>query len=76
MSLDEALDAVTTFSGQVADKVRIHALAPGCGRSRTRGPPAHGGTLPRWTVDLVFERHLVDILAGGLDAIRDVRPVK
>ncbi|MBK3735278.1 LysR family transcriptional regulator [Azospirillum brasilense] len=67
-SLDEALDAVTAFRGNVAGRVRINA-------PRVAAAVLVRGVLPRMverfpdaTVDIVVEGRLVDIVSGGFDA--------
>ncbi|TWA63729.1 transcriptional regulator [Azospirillum brasilense] len=67
-SLDEALDAVTAFRGNVAGRVRINA-------PRVAAAALVRGVLPRMVerfpdvaVDIVVEGRLVDIVSGGFDA--------
>ncbi|MHA7065141.1 LysR family transcriptional regulator [Azospirillum argentinense] len=67
-SLDEALDAVTAFRGNVAGRVRINA-------PRVAAAVLVRGALPRMverfpdvTVDIVVEGRLIDIVSGGFDA--------
>ncbi|WP_114857936.1 LysR family transcriptional regulator [Azospirillum brasilense] len=67
-SLDEALDAVTAFRGNVAGRVRINA-------PRVAAAALVRGVLPRMvkrfpdvTVDIVVEGRLIDIVSGGFDA--------
>ncbi|KAA0676292.1 LysR family transcriptional regulator [Azospirillum brasilense] len=66
--LDDALDAVTAFRGNVAGRVRINA-------PRVAAAALVRGVLPRMverfpdvTVDIVVEGRLVDIVSGGFDA--------
>ncbi|KAA1053710.1 LysR family transcriptional regulator [Azospirillum argentinense] len=67
-SLDEALDAVTAFRGNVAGRVRINA-------PRVAAAALVRGVLPRMverfpdvTVDIAVEGRLIDIVSGGFDA--------
>lgn len=67
-SLDEALDAVTTFRGQVAGKVRINAPRVAAAALVREVLPRMAERFPDVTVDLVVEGRLVDIVSGGFDA--------
>ncbi|KFG69412.1 LysR family transcriptional regulator [Microvirga sp. BSC39] len=67
-ALDEALDAVTTFRGQVAGKVRINAPRVAAAALVREVLPRMAERFPDVTVDLVVEGRLVDIVSGGFDA--------
>lgn len=67
-SLDEALDAVTTFRGQVAGTVRINAPRVAAAALVRDVLPRMAERFPDVTVDLVVEGRLIDIVSGGFDA--------
>ncbi|QRM34026.1 LysR family transcriptional regulator [Microvirga sp. VF16] len=67
-SLDEALDAVTTFRGQVAGTVRINAPRVAAAALVRDVLPRMVERFPDVTVDLVVEGRLIDIVSGGFDA--------
>jgi DNA-binding transcriptional LysR family regulator len=67
-SLDEALDAVTTFRGQVAGTVRINAPRVAAATLVRDVLPRMAERFPDVTVDLVVEGRLIDIVSGGFDA--------
>jgi DNA-binding transcriptional LysR family regulator len=67
-SLDEALDAVTPFRGQVTGKVRINAPRVAAAVLVREVLPPMAERFPDVAVDLVVEGRLVDIVSGGFDA--------
>lgn len=67
-SLDEALDAVTTFRGRVAGRVRINAPRVAASVLVREVLPRMAKRFPDVTVDLVVEGRLVDIVSGSFDA--------
>lgn len=67
-SLDEALDAVSAFRGNVAGKVRINAPRVAAAALVRDVLPRIAERFPDVTVDLVVEGRLIDIVSGGFDA--------
>jgi len=67
-SLDEALDAVTAFRGQVAGTVRVNAPRVAAAALVRDILPRMTERFPDVTVDLVVEGRLIDIVSGGFDA--------
>jgi DNA-binding transcriptional LysR family regulator len=67
-SLDEALDAVTAFRGQVAGTVRINAPRVAAAALVRVILPRMAERFPDVTVDIVVEGRLIDIVSGGFDA--------
>ncbi len=67
-SLDEALDAVTAFRGQVAGTVRINAPRVAAAALVRIILPRMAERFPDVTVDIVVEGRLIDIVSGGFDA--------
>jgi DNA-binding transcriptional LysR family regulator len=67
-SLDEALDAVTAFRGQVAGTVRVNAPRVAAAALVRDVLPRMAERFPDVTVDLVVEGRLIDIVSGGFDA--------
>jgi DNA-binding transcriptional LysR family regulator len=67
-SLDEALDAVTAFRGQVAGTVRVNAPRVAAAALVRDILPRMAERFPDVTVDLVVEDRLIDIVSGGFDA--------
>ena len=67
-SLDEALDAVTAFRGQVAGTVRVNAPRVAAAALVRDILPRMAERFPDVTVDLVVEGRLIDIVSGGFDA--------
>jgi DNA-binding transcriptional LysR family regulator len=66
--LDEALDSVQTFRGNVAGTVRINAPRLGAVLLLRDVLPAMSQRFPDVVVDLVVEGRLIDIVAAGFDA--------
>lgn len=67
-SLDEALDAVSTFRGNVAGTVRINAPRVAAAILVRDILPRMAERFPDVTVDVVVEGRLIDIVSGGFDA--------
>ncbi len=67
-SLDEALDAVITFRGNVAGTVRINAPRVAATVLVRDILPRMAEQFPNVTVDIVVEGRLIDIVSGGFDA--------
>ena len=67
-TLDEALDSVAPFRGNVAGTVRINAPRLGATLLVRDILPAMSERFPDVVVDLVVEGKLIDIVAGGFDA--------
>lgn len=67
-TLDEALDSVAAFRGNVAGTVRINAPRLGATILLRDIVPAMSERFPDVVVDLVVEGKLIDIVAGGFDA--------
>lgn len=67
-TLDEALDSVAPFRGNVAGTVRINAPRLGATILLRNILPAMSERFPDVVVDLVVEGKLIDIVAGGFDA--------
>jgi DNA-binding transcriptional LysR family regulator len=67
-SLDEALDAVTAFRGNVAGTVRINAPRVAATLLVRNVLPRMAERFPDVTVDIVVEGRLIDIVSGGFDA--------
>ena len=67
-SLDQALDAVTAFRGQVAGTVRINAPRVAAAALVRDVLPRMAERFPDVTVDIVVEGRLIDIVSGGFDA--------
>ncbi|CAO3380147.1 LysR family transcriptional regulator [Azospirillum argentinense] len=67
-SLDEALDAVTAFRGNVAGRVRINAPRVAAAALVRGVLPGMAERFPDVTVDIVVEGRLIDIVSGGFDA--------
>lgn len=67
-TLDEALDSVAAFRGNVAGTVRINAPRLGATILLRDILPAMSERFPDVVVDLVVEGKLIDIVAGGFDA--------
>lgn len=67
-TLDDALDSVAAFRGNVAGTVRINAPRLGATLLVRDVLPAMSQRFPEVVVDLVVEGKLVDIVAGGFDA--------
>jgi len=67
-SLDEALDAVQAFSGNIIGTVRINAPRLGAALLVRDILPAMSERFPDVVVDLVVEGKLIDIVAAGFDA--------
>jgi DNA-binding transcriptional LysR family regulator len=67
-SLDEALDAVTAFRGNVAGMVRINAPRVAATLLVRNVLPRMAERFPDVTVDIVVEGRLIDIVSGGFDA--------
>ncbi|MEI5663572.1 LysR family transcriptional regulator [Bosea sp. CCNWLW174] len=67
-TLDEALDSVAPFRGNVAGTVRINAPRLGATILLRDILPAMSERFPDVVVDLVVEGKLIDIVAGGFDA--------
>lgn len=71
-SLDEALDSVAGFRGNIAGTVRINAPRVVAGLLVRKVLPQMAERHPDVTVDIVVEGRFVDIVSGGFDA--GVRP--
>ncbi|WP_341897658.1 LysR family transcriptional regulator [Ferrovibrio terrae] len=67
-ALDDALDSVAGFRGQVAGTVRINAPRLAAALLVRAVLPAMAQRFPDVTVDVVVEGRLVDIVSGGFDA--------
>ncbi|HEY8518077.1 MAG TPA: LysR family transcriptional regulator [Candidatus Binatia bacterium] len=67
-SLDEALDSVAEFRGNVAGTVRINASRLVAGLLVREALPQMAERHPDVTVDIVVEGRLVDIVSSGFDA--------
>src|ERR687893_3240456 len=67
-SLDEALDAVASFRGNVAGTVRINAPRVAAAVLVRDILPRMAERFPNVTVDIVGEGRLIDIVSGGFDA--------
>ena len=67
-SLDDALDAVTSFRGHVAGTVRINAPRVAAAVLVRDILPRMAERFPDVTVDIVVEGRLIDIVSGGFDA--------
>jgi len=67
-TLDEALDSVAAFRGNVTGTVRINAPRLGATLLVRDILPAMSERFPDVVVDLVVEGKLIDIVAGGFDA--------
>ncbi len=67
-TLDDALDSVAAFRGNVAGTVRINAPRLGATLIMRDILPAMAQRFPDVLVDLVVEGKLVDIVAAGFDA--------
>ncbi|MBP7066089.1 LysR family transcriptional regulator [Ferrovibrio sp.] len=67
-ALDDALEGVAAFRGQVAGIVRINAPRLGAALLVREVLPLMAQRFPEVTVDVVVEGRLVDIVAGGFDA--------
>lgn len=67
-TLDEALDSVAPFRGNVSGVVRINAPRLGAALLVRDVLPAMSERFPGVIVDLVVEGKLVDIVAAGFDA--------
>lgn len=67
-SLDNALDSVAPFRGQVTGTVRINAPRAGAAILVRDVLPAMAERYPDVTVDLVAEGQLIDIVQAGFDA--------
>lgn len=67
-SVDEALDSVSRFRGQVAGTVRINAPRILAGLLVRRVLPEMAKLYPEVTVDIVVEGRLIDIVSSGFDA--------
>lgn len=67
-TLDEALDSLAAFRGNVTGTVRINAPRLGAALLVSDILPAMSERFPDVVVDLVIEGKLVDIVAAGFDA--------
>jgi DNA-binding transcriptional LysR family regulator len=67
-SLDEALDAVASFRGNVAGTVRINAPRVAAAILVRDILPRMAERFPDVTVDVVIEGRLIDIVSGSFDA--------
>ena len=67
-SLDEALDAITAFRGNVAGTVRVNAPRGAAAVLVRDILPRMTDQFPDVTVDIVVEGRLIDIVSGGFDA--------
>lgn len=67
-SLDEALDSVADFRGNVAGTVRINAPRLAAGLLVREVLPRVAERHPDVTVDVVVEGRLIDIVSSGFDA--------
>lgn len=67
-SLDEALDSIAGFRGNVAGTVRINAPRLMAGLLVRGVLPQMAKLHPDVTVDIVVEGRLIDIVSGGFDA--------
>ncbi|PST21879.1 LysR family transcriptional regulator [Mesorhizobium plurifarium] len=67
-SLDEALDSIAGFRGQVAGTVRINTPRLLAGLLVRRVLPKMAKLYPEVTVDIVVEGRLIDIVSTGFDA--------
>lgn len=67
-SLDEALDGVAAFRGEVAGTVRINAPRVAASLLVRDIVPMVAERFPKVVVDIVVEGQLVDIVAAGFDA--------
>ena len=67
-SLDEALDAVASFRGNVAGTVRINAPRVAAAVLVRDILPRMAERFPDVTVDIVVEGRLIDIVSDGFDA--------
>lgn len=67
-SLDDALDSVAPFRGQVTGTVRINAPRAGAAILVRDVLPTMAERYPDVTVDLVAEGQLIDIVQAGFDA--------
>jgi DNA-binding transcriptional LysR family regulator len=67
-SLDEALDAVSSFRGNVAGRVRINAPRVAVAVLVRDVLPRMAERFPDVTVDIAVEGRLIDIVSGGFDA--------
>lgn len=67
-SLDDALDSVASFRGNIAGRVRINAPRLGASLLVRDVLPLMAERFPDVTVDIVVEGRLIDIVSGGFDA--------
>jgi DNA-binding transcriptional LysR family regulator len=67
-SLDDALDSVATFRGNIAGTVRINAPRLAAALLVRDVLPIMAERHPDVTVDVVVEGRLIDIVSGGFDA--------
>ncbi|WP_105374309.1 MULTISPECIES: LysR family transcriptional regulator [Neorhizobium] len=67
-SLDEALDSISGFRGQVAGTVRINTPRLLAGLLVRRVLPKMTRLYPDVTLDIVVEGRLIDIVSSGFDA--------
>ncbi|YCI06806.1 LysR family transcriptional regulator (plasmid) [Ensifer sp. D2-11] len=67
-SLDEALDSIAGFRGQVAGTVRINTPRLLAGLLVRRVLPLMAKLYPEVTIDIVVEGRLIDIVSSGFDA--------
>jgi DNA-binding transcriptional LysR family regulator len=67
-SLDDALDSVAGFRGNVAGTVRMNAPRLGAALLVRDVLPLMSERFPDVTVDIVVEGRLIDIVSGGFDA--------
>lgn len=67
-ALDDALEGVAAFRGQVAGTVRINAPRLGAALLVREVLPLMAQRFPEVTVDVVVEGRLVDIVSAGFDA--------
>jgi DNA-binding transcriptional LysR family regulator len=68
VSLDDALDAIAAFRGNVAGTVRINAPRPAATLLVRDILPQMAERFPDVTVDIVVEGRLIDIVSDGFDA--------
>jgi DNA-binding transcriptional LysR family regulator len=67
-SLDEALDAVSAFRGNVAGTVRVNAPRVAAALLVREILPRMAERFPDVILDIVVEGRLIDIVSGGFDA--------
>lgn len=67
-TLDEALDSVAAFRGDVSGTVRINAPRVAAAMLVDDVLPLMAERFPEVTVDIVVEGKLIDIVSGGFDA--------